>query len=78
MDTADIEIFLTLAEELHFGRTAERLHLAQSRVTRVIAALEGQAGGKLFDRTSRRVRLTPLGSRLRDQIRPAYTPTPQT
>jgi DNA-binding transcriptional LysR family regulator len=47
--------------------------LAQSRVTRVIAALEGQAGGKLFDRTSRRVRLTPLGSRLRDQIRPAYT-----
>ena len=73
MDTADIEIFLTLAEELHFGRTAERLHLAQSRVTRVIAALEGQAGGKLFERTSRRVRLTPLGARLRDQLQPAYT-----
>ena len=54
MDTADIEIFLTLAEELHFGRTAERLHLAQPRVTRVIAALEGRAGGNLFDRTSRR------------------------
>jgi DNA-binding transcriptional LysR family regulator len=73
VDTADIEIFLILAEELHFGRTAERLHLAQPRVTRVIAALEGQAGGKLFERTSRKVRLTPLGARLRDGLQPAYT-----
>jgi DNA-binding transcriptional LysR family regulator len=73
VDTADIEIFLTLAEELHFGRTAERLHLTQPRVTRVIAALEGQVGGKLFERTSRTVRLTPLGVRLRDRLQPAYT-----
>ena len=73
MDTADIEIFLTLAEELHFGRTAERLHLSQPRVTRVIAALEGLAGGKLFERTSRKVRLTPLGARLRERVQPAYT-----
>jgi DNA-binding transcriptional LysR family regulator len=72
VDTADIEIFLTLAEELHFGRTAERLHLAQPRVTRVIAALEGRAGGKLFERTSRKVSLTPLGARLRDRLQPAY------
>ena len=73
VDTADIEIFLTLAEELHFGRTAERLHLTQPRVTRVIAALEGHAGGKLFERTSRKVRLTPLGARLRAGLQPAYT-----
>lgn len=73
MDTANIQIFLTLSEELHFGRTAERLHLAQSRVTRVIAALERQVGGKLFERTSRKVRLTPLGARLRDRLQPAYT-----
>lgn len=73
MDTADIEVFLTLAEELHFGRTAERLHLAQPRVSRVIAALEIHAGGKLFERTSRKVRLTPLGIRLRDRIQPAYS-----
>jgi DNA-binding transcriptional LysR family regulator len=72
VDTADIEVFLTLAEELHFGRTAERLHLAQPRVSRVIAALEIQAGGKLFERTSRMVRLTPLGMRLRDRVQPAY------
>jgi DNA-binding transcriptional LysR family regulator len=73
MDTADIEVFLALAEELHFGRTAERLHLTQPRVTRVIAALEGLAGGKLFERSSRKVRLTPLGARLRDRVQPAYT-----
>jgi DNA-binding transcriptional LysR family regulator len=72
VDTADIEIFLTLVEELHFGRTAERLHLTQPRVTRVIAALEARAGGKLFERTSRTVRLTPLGARLQARLRPAY------
>jgi DNA-binding transcriptional LysR family regulator len=72
VDTADIQIFLTLAEELHFGRTAERLHVPQPRVTRVIAALESRAGGKLFERTSRKVRLTPLGAGLRDRLQPAY------
>lgn len=73
MDTADIEVFLTLAEELHFRRTAERLCLTQPRVSRVIAALERQTGGKLFERTSREVRLTPAGVLLRDRLQPAYT-----
>src|SRR5262249_32379676 len=45
MDTAEIEVFLTLAEELHFGRTAERLRLPQSRVSRLVARLERRAGG---------------------------------
>src|SRR6266536_208284 len=67
MDTAEIEVFLVLAEELHFGRTAERLRLPQPRVSRLVAALERRAGGALFERTSRRVRLTPPG-----QLRPAY------
>ena len=40
MDTAEIEVFLVLAEELHFGRTAERLRLPQPRVSRLVAALE--------------------------------------
>ena len=56
MDTAEIEVFLVLAEELHFGRTAERLRLPQPRVSRLVAALERRAGGALFERTSRRVR----------------------
>ncbi|MBV9384355.1 MAG: LysR family transcriptional regulator [Streptosporangiaceae bacterium] len=72
MDTAEIEVFLVLAEELHFGRTAERLRIPQPRVSRLLAALERRAGGTLFERTSRRVRLTPLGQQLASQLRPAY------
>ena len=72
MDTAEIEVFLVLAEELHFGRTAERLRLPQPRVSRLVAALERRAGGTLFERTSRRVQLTPLGQQLASQLRPAY------
>jgi len=45
MDTAEIEVFLVLAEELHFGRTAERLRLPQPRVSRLVASLERRAGG---------------------------------
>lgn len=67
-----IETFLALSEELHFGRTARRLHLSQPRVTRLIATLERDIGGALFDRTSRRVALTPLGAQLRDQLAPPY------
>jgi DNA-binding transcriptional LysR family regulator len=72
MDTAEIEVFLTLAEELHFGRAAERLLIPQPRVSRLLAALECRVGGVLFERTSRRVRLTPLGQRLRNQVTPGY------
>ncbi len=68
MTLAQAEAFLTLAEELHFGRTAERLFLSQTRVSRLIAALEVEIGGLLFERTSRRVRLTPLGAQLRDRL----------
>ncbi|UJP11585.1 LysR substrate-binding domain-containing protein [Microbacterium sp. KUDC0406] len=73
MDLRDIEIFLTLAEELHFGRTAERLHVSQARVSQVIAQYEQQIGGALFDRSNRRdVRLTSVGAALRDDLAPAY------
>jgi DNA-binding transcriptional LysR family regulator len=72
VDTAEIEVFLALAEELHFGRTAERLHMPQPRVSRLVSALEHRVGGTLFERTSRRVRLTPLGEQLRSQLQPVY------
>lgn len=72
MEFRDIEIFLTLAEELHFGRTAELLHVTPGRVTQVIKKQERQIGGPLFERTSRNVRLTPLGRQLRDDLRPHY------
>lgn len=73
MESSEIEAFLALAEELHFGRTAERLRLSQSRVSRLIASLERRVGGQLFERTSRQVTLTPLGKQLRDGIGPAWS-----
>jgi TetR/AcrR family transcriptional regulator, fatty acid metabolism regulator protein len=72
MDTAQVEAFLTLAEELHFGRAAQRLRVSQPRVSRLIAALERQAGGRLFERTSRKVSLTPLGQQFHAELRPGY------
>jgi DNA-binding transcriptional LysR family regulator len=73
MELRDIEIFLTLAEELHFGRTAERLHVSQARVSQAIGQQERRLGALLFDRANRRVvRLTPVGRQLRDDLRPVY------
>lgn len=72
MELRDIEIFLTLAEELHFGRTAERLHVSQARVSQAIKAQERRIGAALFDRSSRAVMLTPLGAQLREDLRSGY------
>jgi len=72
MELRDIEIFLALAEELHFGRTAERLHITPSRVSHVIKKQERRIGAPLFERTSRTVRLTPVGERLYQTLQPAY------
>lgn len=73
MELRDIEIFLTLAEELHFGRTAARLYVSQARVSQVIALCEREIGTTLVDRSNRRdVRLTPAGAALRDDLLPLY------
>jgi DNA-binding transcriptional LysR family regulator len=72
MEMREIEIFLALADELHFGRAAERLRVSQARVSQTIKKLERQVGAPLFDRTSRRVALTPIGARLRDDLAPAH------
>lgn len=72
MELRDIEIFLTLAEELHFGRTAERLHMSSARVSQSIKNQERAIGTELFARTSRVVRLTRAGEQLRDSLRPIY------
>jgi DNA-binding transcriptional LysR family regulator len=72
VELREIRAFLTLAEELHFGRSAERLRLSPSRVSQTIRRFEAHVGGRLFERTSRRVRLTPLGEQLQEAIGPAY------
>lgn len=72
MERRDIEIFLALADELHFGNAAERLHVSTARVSQTIKKLERRMGAALFERTSRRVALTPIGRRLEKDLRPAY------
>ena len=72
MELADIEAFLAVADELHFGRAAGRMHVSTARVSQRIRALEREVGARLVERTSRRVALSPLGVRLRGQFQPAY------
>lgn len=72
VEIRELECFLVLSEELHFGRAAERLYVSQSRVSQLLGALERRIGGRLLERTSRRVSLTPLGERFLTELRPAY------
>ena len=70
VELREIRVFLTLAEELHFGRTADRLGLTQSRVSQSLRALERKLGEDLVHRTSRRVALTAPGERFRPRSVP--------
>ncbi|SDL12849.1 LysR family transcriptional regulator [Nonomuraea jiangxiensis] len=72
IDLQEVRAFLMVAAELHFGRAAERMCLTQSRVSQLVRSLEGRLGSQLFDRNSRRVQLTPLGTYLHDRLEPAY------
>ena len=72
IELRQIRVFLAVAQELHFGRAADKLGLTQSRVSQMIRTLESQVGGRLFDRTSRHAALTPVGEELRRQMAPAY------
>ena len=67
IELRELRVFLVLAEERHFGRTAERLGLTQSRVSQSLRGLERKLGEQLVHRTSRRVTLTPRGERFRDE-----------
>src|SRR5215475_2755445 len=64
----ELRIFLALTEELHFGRTAERLGISQPGVSEAVRVLESRLGVKVFERTSRRVRLTPAGEELKRNL----------
>jgi DNA-binding transcriptional LysR family regulator len=72
VELREIRLFLVLADELHFGRAAERLGLTPSRVSQTLRELEAKLGGQLIARTSRRAALTPLGERLVAEVTPPY------
>ena len=73
MDIRSLQLYVALAEELHFGRAARICHVSPSAATRSIQRLEADVGATLLDRDSRRVLLTPSGKAFlayaRDAIR---------
>jgi DNA-binding transcriptional LysR family regulator len=71
MELVHLECFAALGDELHFGRAAERLHMRTPSLSKRISDLEATLGVRLFERTSRQVRLTPEGGALLVQARRA-------
>ncbi|MFD4986378.1 LysR family transcriptional regulator [Streptomyces sp. NPDC058374] len=72
VERLELEAFLTLAEELHFGRTAQRLHVTTGRISQLLKRLEGRIGTPLFTRSSRTVELTEIGRQLREDLQSGY------
>lgn len=61
IELSDLRAVVMLAEDLNFGRAAERLSMSQPPLTRLVADVEKGVGARLFERTTRRVALTPVG-----------------
>jgi len=73
MEIRHLRCFLAVAEELHFARAAERLHIEQSPLSRAIKELEEDLGVKLFVRTTRSTRLTRAGKLFQEHVPRVFT-----
>ncbi len=71
MELRHLHTFIALAEELHFGRAAARLHVVQPAVSQTLKHLEAEVGARLLERSSRRVSLTPAGQGFLEHARRA-------
>lgn len=69
---AELRAFLVAADELHFGRAAERLRVSPSRVSQLVKSMETRVGAPLFERTTRRVELTAIGAHLYADLTRVY------
>ena len=69
MNTRDLEYLVAVAEELHFGRAAERCHASQPALSGQLRKLEDHLGVTVFERTKRHVRLTEIGERIVERAR---------
>ncbi len=73
MELRHFRYVIAVAEELNFGRAAERLHMSQPPLSHQIRLLEEELGVKLFERTNRRVQLTEAGTRFVEEARKDIT-----
>src|ERR1700677_5406662 len=73
MELRQIRSFLSIAETLHFGRTAELIHLSQPALSLQIKALEEEVGVRLFERNRRKTTLTAAGAAFRDDAAAALS-----